>query len=780
MSSLVKKGFILDDFLNSTEKMVDLQKMKPKLCSDIKKVMHKIGSQEKEDNLYQLYNEGLSLGIIGNLIEAGVSYHEVPELLVNGSAHSKISLRHSTLNKIIEAFNVVEKNKGSVSYHELLSYADNYVSDLTFNQSITISQFRDILFRKFQIPIGDSLNRIITDLQKARKIKFTSIGIKKNVFTLMEYLQDDFEDKELLLERLEGETFQQLADQFGYSRQGAINVFKRVIAKMPIFEEEYRFAALFEEYDVEETLFCKLFDESPIVYQFLIHKFNRQSKSILEGFYHLNFNDKQRECLLQYFNCFISTNGEILEYTRFNVFNEVLKKYHYEKMRNEDILVRYNDYLVKNNFPENLKADINSIRGIVERSDYIIRCKSHYFRYYDFQVIDGQILKRLNDLLMLERGVYSTKKLFSGNPELMEELDIRTEYELHNLLKRHIHPPQVKYTRMPEFTIGKITKKEFMLESFYELAPIEFSEFLEYIEENFGLRRDSLASYIISELSQYIHNEYIKVDYQLLSKDKIQELKTYLSEPIYTVEQFKSIGLNVDKHFNKYVNNMNLINIGYTLRSNYVLSNEYSSVEEYFRAHILSQDYFVYEDLSIYKNQSYTSAISKLEKSFDIIKVEKDMYITSKKLGAAGISHGDIMDYREKLLELVQHNEFFTLKRLRDLGFEHFIEDFGFEDIFYERMISRFEGISTIRLGVGYVFKLSEEQISLSDFIYHLVAAHRKLNLYDLLQELQNQFGLDIETYKIISSIQNVEIFYSEELQRFYLDAEDYYEEVFS
>lgn len=743
-------------------------------------MMNKIDSRNKVDDLYQLFNEGLSLNIIENLIEAGVRYHEVPELLVSGSVHSKISLRQTTINKIIEAFNAVENNKGSVSYYQLFNFANNYISTLSYNQSITIVQLRDILSRKFLVPIGDNLNRIIADLQKARKIKFTSIGIKKYVFSLMEYLKEDFDNKELILERLQGKNFQQLADHFGYSRQGAFNVVKRVMAKMPVFEEEYRFSKLFDEYDVEETLFCKLFDEAPIVYHFMINKFNRQSKSILEGFYHLNFNEKQKEYLLQHFNCFISSSGDILEYSRINVFNEVLKKCHYEKMRNEDMLESYNDFLVKNNFPESLKADINSIRGIAERSNIVIRCRRNYFRYYDFQVVDRHMLTRLHDLLMLERGVYSTKKLFNENPDLMAELDIRTEYELHNLLKRYIHPPQVRYTRMPEFIMGKITKKEFILEIFNELAPIEFSEFLEYAEENFGLRKDSLASYITSEFSKYIHNDFIKIDYQLLSKDKLQELKTNLSEPIYTVEQFKSIGLKVDKHFNMYVNNMNLTHLGYTLRSNYVLSNEYSSVEEYFRANILSQDYFVYEDLPIYKNQSYTSAISKLEKSFDIIKVEKDMYITSKKLGEAGISQGNIMEFREKLIELVQHNEFFTLKRVRDLGFEHFIEDFGFDNIFYERMIARFEGISTIRLGAGYVFKLTEEQISLSDFLYNRVAAHGKLNLYDLLDELKNKYGLNIETHKIISSIQQVEVFYSEELQRFYLDADDYYEEVFS
>ncbi|MEH7351765.1 hypothetical protein, partial [Gottfriedia acidiceleris] len=604
--------------------------------------------------------------------------------------------------------------------------------------------------------------------------------IKKYVYTLLEYLENEFDDKEIFIQRLSGKAFQQLADEFGYSRQGAKNVVSRVVRKLPTFEEEYRYNKLFKEYYIEETLFCKLFNESTKVYQFLIHKIGGKNRSILEDFHILDLDDNQKECLLKHFNCFISLGGEVVEYTRSNVFNEVLKKYSNEKMSYGDIQEKYNDFITKHKLPEHLYIDLNSIRGILDRSNYIIRCKSHLFRYYDYKVLNRQMLTRLHELLMLEQGIYSTRKLFNENPELMEELDIWTEYELHNLLKRYIRPPRVKYTRMPEFTIGKITKKDFLIECFIEVAPLEFKEFLRYADLKYGLRQDSLASYITSELYQYIHNDYIKVDFKILSHDKINELKKCLSEPIYTLEQFKSIGSRIEKDFSKYVNNMNLSNIGYSLKNNYVLSNEYSSVDDYFTSIILSQDYFIYEDLPIYKSQTYANVIGKLEKNFEIIKVEKDIYITSKKLEKANISYDVIMDYRMKLLDLVPHDEFFTLKSIRDLGFEHIIDEFGFEDIFYERMISRFDGIATIRLGVGYIFKLSDMQISLTDFIYHCISIRRKVNLYDLHEELKNSLGLEIDTYKIISIIQHIDIFYSEELQRFYIDKDEYYEEVFS
>lgn len=68
-----------------------------------------------------------------------------------------------------------------------------------------------------------------------------------------------------------------------------------------------------------------------------------------------------------------------------------------------------------------------------------------------------------------------------------------------------------------------------------------------------------------------------------------------------------------------------------------------------------------------------------LEKSLDVIKLEKDIYITSTNLENAGIPKNQLIDFQQKALEHVNGNEYFTLKLLHSRGFTHELEKFGFE-----------------------------------------------------------------------------------------------------
>src|SRR5699024_6383300 len=114
---------------------------------------------------------------------------------------------------------------------------------------------------------------------------------------------------------------------------------------------------------------------------------------------------------------------------------------------------------------------------------------------------------------------------------------------------------------------------------------------LHNVEVMYGLRSDSLESYILSNLYKYLDDDIIKTDYVLLSDDQLNQLENLLIEPVYTLEEMKIIVRSIDDNFaEKFINNMNLARVGYKIRSNFILSDNYSSIDEYFRQMILSQD----------------------------------------------------------------------------------------------------------------------------------------------------------------------------------------------
>ena len=68
--------------------------------------------------------------------------------------------------------------------------------------------------------------------------------------------------------------------------------------------------------------------------------------------------------------------------------------------------------------------------------------------------------------------------------------------------------------------------------------------------------------------------------------------------------------------------------------------------------------------------------------------MSEDQYISSKKLASVNITQDTIDDYVNQALECVGNQSYFTLKYLRNIGFEHYLEDKGFDDEFYENILS--------------------------------------------------------------------------------------------
>lgn len=781
---LVDEGLELEDFMEGSECIDYLKKKKPKLFRDIMETVPQVDIDSVEDDIYQLVEGGLSLTIIKNLAEHDIDYSTLIDL--SSDELSDVLNRNAKAihTKVMRAYEDVEKKKKSIPFPVIKKVAIQEVNNLKFGESITVLSLRNKLSARFGFREIQSLFKdLLQELFEGNYIRYNSIGITKYTVSLLDVLED-IPDKELLIKRFSNCSFQEIGDHVGLSKQGAKNRVDRALGDIPRVVEEEKYEEIFTLCDIPEDLFTFLFEEDKIVYGFLNTRLNKGTSTVVDKLYDFPLTEEQREIIMDYYSLFVSNDGEFRHINKTNVLSEILPMYAKNRIKVDELADKYNEYIKQKGLPETILADKNSFRGMIERSENVINGSNHYVRFYDCSVLTDEHKAELNEIINLETGIYSTNKIFRDNLDFMGVIQIHRADELHNLLKRYCTLENIEFTRMPEFSVGNITKKDFIINKIRELGPIYIFEFLQYVEDHYGLRQDSLHSFICSELEHYIDNNVLKVDFSQLIDEQIKTLSSKINEPIYTTEQFKKIFLQIapdieSKHFNKY----NLSKLGYVIRSNYVLSDEFQSVDDYFTKLILSQDYYEPERSPLYANSTYFSTISKLERNFDIIKVESDMYITSKKLKSAGVYYEDFYDFQQKVLEYLLPEEFFTLHMLRDKGFEHYLEDFGFEDLFYERVISKFDGIQTIRLGEGYVFIQSEDRVTLSDFFASVIEYKNVIGLYDLIEHLAGKYGLYFEESKVINSIRGIEettIYYSEELYRFFADKQDYYEEVYS
>lgn len=786
VNNLVKAGLSLKDFEDQTDKINKLIIHKPALVQKITEIIPSIKKEELGDNLYQLAHEGISGIIINSLIDLNFNYHDLNELTLEMFNKMMGGNRKSVYKKIITAFENVEKNKERIPLRKVKESILDILANLSLDETITIAEIEEKLSSKINLGINlKFVQSILAELRSINYIKYNDWGVKRNYPKLMDYLLEDFKDKEIFIKRLQGQTLFQLANDYQYSRQGVRNIEIRVIKRLPNFEEDLRYRSDFEKYDFPQDLFCNLFEEPIEVFNYLNAKYNKGNKgnkSILEDIFNSKYTELQRRIILRYYNRLINKQGEIKEISKMNIFEEVVAKYAFDTVTDAEILEKFNEYIIKNNLPNSYLSVESSLRGISDRCQNIIRGKGNTYRYYDFDVVTNNLIDNLKMQLELDPGVYSMKKIFRDNPELMEEIDIRTEYELHNLYRRIIVVENVFYTRMPEFTVGNISKIDFLIGLFKEYSPIPIKEFVEQIEEVYGLRQDSLTSFIVSFLNEYLYEDIIKTDYVEMSKEEYYQLKSLLTEPIYKLEEVKRIGKQIGEDFDeKFINNMTLSKVNYQIKSNFVLSNKYSSVDDYFRSMILSKDYFFNEHLAVYRTQSFGSVIYNLEKSFEIFKVEKDIYITYKKLSYSGILMEDIMDYKRALLDFIEEddNKYFTLYSVREEGFEHPLDNLGFSAIFYERLIWAFEDFRAIQTTTGYIFKKTNTIFSMREFLYDYVSYRRVVKLEDLIDDIKGIYGIILEASKVIYLLKQTDIFYSEELYKFYIDKEDFFEEVY-
>ena len=88
--------------------------------------------------------------------------------------------------------------------------------------------------------------------------------------------------------------------------------------------------------------------------------------------------------------------------------------------------------------------------------------------------------------------------------------------------------------------------------------------------------------------------------------------------------------------------------------------------------------------------------------------IEKDQYISYSKLEKANVTKSVMDDYVEQASQRMNDDDYFTLEYLRNTGFEHPLEDKGFEDDFYENILSTSDRLRNGDIGKHKVYTKSE------------------------------------------------------------------------
>lgn len=733
--------------------------------------------------LFHLAITGLSQHNIMLLQSLNITYPGLKDFtLADFFAKTSFS-RASTHLRIIKAYNELQKllpltptNKveiivSSVDAEFLINeYLDTLNPGTFFTVKQLLEEVPGLTFVDFE------------DFSKKDLLVKKGLWYRKKYKELKSYLNENsgVRNKDVLIRRIQNETLQEIADDLNVTRQAIALREKVALKSIPLTEEEILYGSFFESFICSKELFCKLYSVNDQIYNFLTIRLRKGNKDILDNLIDYPFTNQQKKIILNHFNGIINHKNELKSLNKIVVFEDVLFYYGKNSTNDSKIFSKFNEHILKNNYDLDLFEESSPLRGLSERCQYALRDRGNNYRYYDFEQLNEDEIVQLKELLNLSPGIYNMKKIYNGHIDFMKSIDIRNENELHNLYKSFIPIPNVFYNRMPEFAIGNIEKNEFLRHLFHEQSPIQIDDFVSYVNENYGLKKTSLKSHIQMFLSEYVSNDFIRVNYEELSEEEIKYLKMLITEEIHTVEEISELGNQKFSNFHdKFLNNMILKKLGYSIRGEFILSNSYGRVERYFVNNVLKNDYFINERLPINRTQIFWKVIYDLEKNLDLLKVEKDMYITASKLEKSGVPKKLIIDFQNKVMDFVSDLEYFSISSLRKKGFTHELFDFGFESIFYDRILWADIRIKTITLTAGYLFIVQEKDVSLVDFLEWLIYEFEMIDGFELMDYIKGLYNVQIELQRAVTLLQSTNIYYSSELSKFYCDKNTFFEEIY-
>ena len=175
----------------------------------------------------------------------------------------------------------------------------------------------------------------------------------------------------------------------------------------------------------------------------------------------------------------------------------------------------------------------------------------------------------------------------------------------------------------------------------------------------------------------------------------------------------------------------------------------------------------------------FSQVFWELKRNYEIIEFAPNQIISIHRLERGGITKEDLKEFCDQVYETVEENEYFSAKSLRNSGFYSDLYELGFSDWFYGGILAADPRFSYGKVFSSIILSKSHTEITIKSFLRERIRTHRSIDVYDLMSELEGNFGCEIlEKNKVTYAVQGTEIFYDPILERFYANEELYYREI--
>ncbi len=762
------------------------KKSKEEILDKLKQVTIITYSAEKQDSILGI--DKLSEEIIEDFKLSNVDI-DISSLKCRIALQVRNLIKSNIINQenlSIGLFNdmVVDKLYDDKFFKDLFQ---GYIANLVrkHQRSISLNEVR----KSFPKHISDSalILDLLDKMETEKIIEKTEYGYRTFYQPLKDYIQEmkDEKNKFILISRLNGMTLEAVSEPLNVTRERIRQKEIKIINKIPrLREDDYK--DCFQKYDWNEKLFIYIFEVTSTVYNYLKLKYEIGKIDIKEFLEDNAIPVKTRlraEAFI--YRDYIKVGNVRLKKDRQELLNYVLRTYCKDEVHVDELDELYKMFLEDYDLhtDENFLFTKRYFESTLANSNRVLWKYKKKLRYYNIDDISAEKIVNglgLDEFVNVE---YSTLKFFNDNRDLMEEWDIQDEYELHNLMKKVIgdkNPLNISFLRMPNIEFGKADRDIQVLDLLIQTAPISNVELAKIYENEYGVKSETVLANYFSGINDYYHDGVFSIDYEPLSGNELGVMKEYLTDEVYLISEVKEI---YKKHFPhgdlNLINPYSLRSLGFKVTSIFIYSEKYGSLDDYFTKYILKDDIYDGSDYNsrFLCKQSYNKVLQGLKEKFEIIEFSPNKYVNIRRFENIGYAKSDLRNFVQYIKD-ISNNDIFTIKSLRRKGMEHYLDQLGFDDWFYSSILKASIEFKSRRLEGGSIFRAGKDVVTLNDLVESIVSQYRKIDIYDLVDLLYEEYGVKVDRYKIASIANEKELYYDAVMEKVYMDYDEYFEEV--
>ena len=589
------------------------------------------------------------------------------------------------------------------------------------------------------------------------KINYNYLPLKEKVFTIKKLDQRNID---MLFLRLSGVTLNEVGEKYNLSRERVRQIIEKIYSKIGIVRED-KYKNIYEKFDLSLDEFRTIFNETTETYYYLSDRYEHGVRELVE-IKNENFVDDEMLIRINSLLKMIKIDDEFIPGNRDGVSKYYFKNKCFDYIDLKVVFDDLNKFIdeISNKYDLGIIGydNLHSLEAVLTRKEWCVFSRNGVVRYYEMGLLSDSSINALKDMLCVQDGLYSSLYFYENNKELMDELDIRSEAELHNIIRNVINDDNIKMLRMPNILVGYDTKEEFFISKFNEYSPISVNDFLDIMRDNFGHLQATLNSYLFSTFPQYITSSTITFNVLEISSDEITLLVGVLNKFVYTIHEFCELIESLEfNDTSRFINNVNLKKVGYKVLGSFVVKDGFTNLEDAFYSSILRGEL----DNSIrgYNSTSYM-LINKLERNKKIIMIKNKFY-NYRNIFNLGFSENDVLEFEKSIKDLyLNSEEYFTVWNVREKVSSVILDNNLVDDSLVNSLIKNIDGIGRITWVGNYIYIFNEKKATRKHFMKYFIGLNQHLMSKELVSKLYDCYGIVVNATQVafISGDSNIQI----------------------